>query len=173
MWATREDAWEHWADSTTIPNATLDTLLAAASEQCEEYAPALVHLVDSSLVLGSSVATVFSSDYAFSSKDVGGTVDGSGITLGTTITAVATDGSTATLSAPATATLSLTSLGITRLVPARYTLATVMQAREIYSAGQRDSGDVIGFGDYAIRARPLTAAIKQLLRPQRGRPAVG
>lgn len=58
-------------------------------------------------------------------------------------------------------------------VPARYTLAVVYQARELWAASQRGEQDVIGVGDYAIRARPLTAAVKALLRPQRGRPGVG
>lgn len=57
-------------------------------------------------------------------------------------------------------------------VPSRYMLATVYQARENYAAGQRD-GDVIGFGDFAIRSKPLTASVKSLLRPQSGVPAVG
>lgn len=55
----------------------------------------------------------------------------------------------------------------------RYVLACIYQAREIYSASQRGEQDVIGVGDYAIRARPLTAAVKQLLRPQTGAPVVG
>lgn len=58
-------------------------------------------------------------------------------------------------------------------VPARYKIACVYQAREIYRAGLRDEQDVIGVGDYAIRARPLTSAIKQLLRPERRVPVVG
>lgn len=58
-------------------------------------------------------------------------------------------------------------------VPSRYMLATVYQARELYAASQRGEGDVIGFGDYAIRARPLTSTVKALLRPQRGVPVVG
>lgn len=57
--------------------------------------------------------------------------------------------------------------------PMGYMLATVYHAREIHSASSRDSGDVIGFGDFAIRARPLTASVKSLLRPQRGRKATG
>lgn len=52
-------------------------------------------------------------------------------------------------------------------VPYRYKLAVIYQARELYNAGQRDSGDVVGVGDFVIRARPLTSSIKQLLRPQR------
>jgi hypothetical protein len=58
-------------------------------------------------------------------------------------------------------------------VPAAYTLAQVMQAREIYQAQQRGEQDVIGVGDYAIRSRPLIAAVKSQLRPQRGRPGIG
>ena len=52
-------------------------------------------------------------------------------------------------------------------------LAVVYQAREVYAAGQRGEQDVIGFGEFAIRARPLTSTVKQLLRPQRGIPVVG
>jgi hypothetical protein len=58
-------------------------------------------------------------------------------------------------------------------VPEAYTVAQVMQARELYEAQQRGEQDVIGVGDYALRARPLIAAVKSLLRPQRGRPGIG
>ena len=57
-------------------------------------------------------------------------------------------------------------------LPSRYVQACIYQAREVYAAGQRD-GDIIGLGDYAIRARPLTSTVKSLLRPQPGVPAVG
>lgn len=57
--------------------------------------------------------------------------------------------------------------------PTSYKLALVFQARELRAAVTRGEADVIGVGDYAIRARPLTAAVKQLLRPQRGKPALG
>lgn len=50
-------------------------------------------------------------------------------------------------------------------LPASYVLATVYQAREVYAASQRGESDVVGVGDYAIRARPITAAVKSLLRP--------
>jgi hypothetical protein len=49
-------------------------------------------------------------------------------------------------------------------MPTRWILASIMQAREIRQAGMRE-GDVIGVGDYAIRSRPLTGAVKQMLRP--------
>lgn len=58
-------------------------------------------------------------------------------------------------------------------VPTAYTIAQVMQAREIYQSAQRGEQDVIGVGDYAIRSRPLIAAVKSLLRPEHGRPGVG
>lgn len=58
------------------------------------------------------------------------------------------------------------------VIPVNYEQAVILQAREVYAAGQRD-GDVIGLGDYAIRARPLTATVKGLLRPQHGVPVVG
>lgn len=98
MWATPDDAAEHWGDAPNLPAGTLNDLLEVATEQCQAYAPELAE------------------------------------------------------GAP---------------VPRRYTLATIYQARELRAASQRGEQDVIGVGDYAIRARPLTAAVKQLLRPQR------
>ena len=58
------------------------------------------------------------------------------------------------------------------LLPTRYTLAVIAQARELQAAAHRD-GDVIGVGDYVLRSRPLTGHVKQLLRPQSGTPVVG
>lgn len=58
-------------------------------------------------------------------------------------------------------------------VPEAYTVAQVMHARELYQAQQRGEQDVVGVGDYALRARPLIAAVKSLLRPERSRPGVG
>ena len=58
-------------------------------------------------------------------------------------------------------------------VPDRYMLAVIYQARELRAAAQRD-GDVIGLGDgYALRSRPLTGAVKSLLRPASGVPVLG
>lgn len=57
---------------------------------------------------------------------------------------------------------------ISQPYPTTYMLACVYQAREVYAASVRDSQDVIGFGDFAIRARPLTGAVKSLLRPSKG-----
>lgn len=57
--------------------------------------------------------------------------------------------------------------------PTHYQLALVFHARELRNAMLRGEADVVGVGDYALRARPLTAAVKSLLRPQRGRPGIG
>lgn len=103
VWADAAAARVHWADARTMDAEQLDTLLAAAQEQAEAFAP----------VLAEGAA-----------------------------------------------------------VPERYTLAVIAQARELYAAARRD-GDVIAVDAYAIRARPLTATVKQLLRPSRGRPGVG
>lgn len=51
---------------------------------------------------------------------------------------------------------------------AGYARAVVLQARELWASARRD-GDVIGTDSYAVRARPLTGAVKALLRPKRGR----
>ena len=52
--------------------------------------------------------------------------------------------------------------------PAGYARAVVLQARELWASARRD-GDVIGTDTYAVRAWPLTGAVKALLRPKRGR----
>lgn len=59
-------------------------------------------------------------------------------------------------------------------VPYRYVQAEVLQAIEHFQATQRN-GDVLGFGDsgYAVRVRPLTASVKNLLRPRRARARLG
>lgn len=59
------------------------------------------------------------------------------------------------------------------VIPPEFQLACIYQAREVSAAGSRDAQDVIGFGDYAIRAKPLTATVKALLRPETRRKAVG
>lgn len=53
------------------------------------------------------------------------------------------------------------------VVPAGYTEAEVLQARDLWSATKRE-GDVMGFESYAIRVRPLSATVRSLLRPPRG-----
>lgn len=52
-------------------------------------------------------------------------------------------------------------------IPTRWALANIYHARDLYQAGQRN-GDVIGFGDYAVRARPMSSTVKQLMDPPRG-----
>ena len=170
-WADKIQARRHWADALNIDDAVLDELLAAAYPSCYAYAPALNDrtLTDAVTTLDSNMVT--SASGAFSQAEVGRTVSGAGIPASTTIMAVAST-TVIALSQNATASgidVSLTIDGI----PTNYVLANIFQAREIYAAAQRGEQDVIGVGDYAIRARPLTAAVKQLLRPQRGFMAVG
>lgn len=57
--------------------------------------------------------------------------------------------------------------------PTNYLLGLTFQARELRAAYLRNEADVVGVGDYALRARPLTSAVRQLLRPKRGRPGLG
>jgi hypothetical protein len=64
-------------------------------------------------------------------------------------------------------------LPATTSLPAGWARAVVLQAREIHAAALRE-GDVIGMGEaYPIRARPLTGAVKALLRPRRAVPSLG
>jgi len=58
-------------------------------------------------------------------------------------------------------------------VPVDYAIAHVYHAREVRAAAARGDGDAVGMGDFVIRPRPLTTAVKQLLRPTRGVPAIG
>jgi hypothetical protein len=115
--------------------------------------------------------TVTSATAAFKANDLGRSVTGAGIPAAATIATVV-NSTTVVLSAAATATGSAVTLTVAG-VPKDYTKANILQARELYAASQRGEQDVIGFGDYAIRARPLTAAVKQLLRPKRVTWAVG
>jgi hypothetical protein len=54
-----------------------------------------------------------------------------------------------------------------------YVMANVLQARDLFQATRRDSGDVVGFDNFAIRVRPLSSTVKSLLRPSTGRALVG
>jgi hypothetical protein len=59
-------------------------------------------------------------------------------------------------------------------VPDAYVLATVLQARDVWQASRRVGEAVaIGDGGYAVRVRPLSDAIKQLVRPPEGVPGFG
>lgn len=182
-WATTTQARSYWADANGIADADLDVLLDISTQQCAEYAPKLSKAINVSLVSGSTTVTAVGTAY-FVDFDIGAAVTGTGIPGGTTVLSVAgatsssrfgvirDTGSTAVLSAAAT--LDQTSiLSLARVMPTRLMLGCVYQAREIWAAAVRDQQDVIGIGDYAIRARPLTAAVKQLLRPQAGVRATG
>jgi hypothetical protein len=58
-------------------------------------------------------------------------------------------------------------------VPEGWRTAQILQASELWAATRRD-GDVISFSDtVAIRARPLGATVKALLRPRTAVPRVG
>jgi len=56
-------------------------------------------------------------------------------------------------------------------VPARYQEALILHIREVWRAAERD-GDVIGVGEFAVRARSMTDMVKSLLRPKRGKPTL-
>lgn len=51
-------------------------------------------------------------------------------------------------------------------IPARYTEALLLHAREIWRSSERD-GDVIGIGEFTVRAKDLTNQVKALLRPRK------
>lgn len=173
-WADKLAARRHWKDAETLTDALLDELLEAAQEGCEAYARPLRRTATVDTTNTSAVLTPNGlSD--FEEADQGASVVGAGIPAAATIASVSVTptGTTATLSAPATATATAVPVFVTRPVPTSYVLAVIYQAREIRAAGMRDGSDVIGVGDFAIRARPLTAQVKQLLRPKRARWTVG
>ena len=59
-------------------------------------------------------------------------------------------------------------------VPARYKLAVIYHARDLYRAGQRQGDtDTVGAEDYPLRVRPLADAVKALLRPRQPVPTFG
>lgn len=173
-WADKALARRHWKDAEMLSDALLDELLAASMEGCEPYARPLRREATADTTSASAVLTPTGLT-DFSEADVGAAVVGAGIPANATILSVSVTptGTTATLSAPTTATGTDVPLFVTRPVPTSYRLAVVYQAREIRAAGMRDASDVIGVGEFAIRARPLTAQVKQLLRPKRARWTVG
>ncbi|MBD3782448.1 MAG: hypothetical protein IE926_05740 [Micrococcales bacterium] len=59
-------------------------------------------------------------------------------------------------------------------LPAGYLLAVIYQARDVHNASQL-VGDAAAVGDvpYAVRVKPLSGAVRALLRPPRGRLTVG
>ena len=52
-------------------------------------------------------------------------------------------------------------------IPTTWVLANVYHARDLYQAGLRE-GDLIGLGDFVVRARPMTSTVRQLMDPPRG-----
>lgn len=56
--------------------------------------------------------------------------------------------------------------------PYRWVTANVLHARDVWTAYRADGG-VIGFDQYAVQVRPLSAGVRALLRPPRGVPMVG
>lgn len=58
-------------------------------------------------------------------------------------------------------------------IPVNYTQGVILQAKETLEAMGR-VGDVLGFDDgSAVRVRPLSVAVKALLRPRRAVPVIG
>lgn len=166
MWATVPDAHAHWKESVGLDESEVGNLLAAAHRSCAAYAPALKPrtFTDAATTNGSTVLSSVTG--AFSATDVGRMVTGAGIPAGATISEVY-DAETVSISTAATATGADVSVTVSG-VPFAYTLAVVTQARDIWTAQQRGDGgsDVVGVGDFVVRARPLSAAVRQLLRPQ-------
>lgn len=170
-WATSAQAIAHWPDAQAIATATLNELLQVAFEGCYAYAPALTDRTVADAVVTSGSNLITSATAAFTVNEIGRTVSGAGIPASAIIESFIS-ATAVTLSAAATASgvdVSVTVSG----VPTSYMQANIFQARETYAAAQRGEQDVIGIGEYAIRARPLTAAVIQLLRPQRRMKAVG
>jgi hypothetical protein len=57
--------------------------------------------------------------------------------------------------------------------PERWRMANVLHARDAWTATRRDTGDVLGFDQYAVTVRPVSGTVRALLRPSRGVPMVG
>lgn len=169
-WATWVQAQTYWPDSVVLDQESIENLLRVATEQTSAYAPVVSRLIDVSTVINTNVITAVGA-VLFDEDDEGSYITGgSGIPQGTTIQSVVSPTS-ALLSQGATATLGLSSIS---LIPASYSLATIYHARDLATAMQSEGGtDILGFGDYAIRRRPLSGAVKSMLRPSVGVPAVG
>lgn len=54
-------------------------------------------------------------------------------------------------------------------IPERYQEALLLHIREVWRASERE-GDVLGLGEFAVRARDMTSTVKALLRPRPGKP---
>ena len=64
-------------------------------------------------------------------------------------------------------------LAIDQEPPARYRHAVVLHARDLRRAGLAAEDGSVGPDGFIIRPRPLTATVRQLLRPALGRPRFG
>lgn len=162
-WATTVQAARHWPDAAGLNPTRLDQLLAAATRDVRFAAPATVwRLV--------TPVTITASSTGFTTTDPAGltAADVEQLAIAAVAGQLPADVTVAAVSSLTAGTLSAAALvsGTTSLtlLPVSLMLATVYQAREIYAASVRD-GDLIGAGDLAIRARPLTASVKQLVRP--------
>lgn len=59
-------------------------------------------------------------------------------------------------------------------IPARIRLAVILHARDLHAATQRGNDlEVAGDAGLAFRVRPLSDAVKALVRPSHGRPRFG
>lgn len=57
------------------------------------------------------------------------------------------------------------------LFPPRLRTALIMQAREIWRSSERE-GDVLGVGEFAVRATDMTSTVRKMIRPRQGKPAL-
>lgn len=58
-------------------------------------------------------------------------------------------------------------------IPSSWKLAQLMQVRSLFNASRVDSGGSYGDAEFAYTPHPLDWQVKAILRPKRGRPAVG
>lgn len=58
-------------------------------------------------------------------------------------------------------------------VPARYTIAVTMHARDIWNASRRSPEGTMGPEEFAVTVRPLSIDVRQLLRPRNPVPTFG
>lgn len=57
--------------------------------------------------------------------------------------------------------------------PARYALAQLMQATNLWNAGRVSSAGDIGDGAYVFTPRPMDKTIRGIIRPEDGKPDIG
>lgn len=63
-------------------------------------------------------------------------------------------------------------LSVDAVVPERYVVGQVMQARAIYRSLRAGSNDQMGAEGFAVTVFPLDWNVKALLRPRRGKPVM-